>query len=82
VLWIDPEGQSILLAYQSTIYDYPSVLTVDLATNRRWQVVQARTDIWDWYADEQGVVRAGFGWSGDRWTMIYRPNATDRSIRW
>jgi hypothetical protein len=77
VLWIDPEGQSILLAYQSTIYDYPSVFTVDLATNRQKQVVQARTDIWDWYADEQGVVRAGFGWSGDRWTMIYRPNATE-----
>ncbi|RQW45684.1 S9 family peptidase [Novosphingobium sp. LASN5T] len=77
VLWIDPEGQSILLAYQSTIYDYPSVFTVNLATNRQKQVVQARTDIWDWYADEQGVVRAGFGWSGDRWTMIYRPNATE-----
>ncbi|WP_298164825.1 S9 family peptidase [Novosphingobium sp.] len=72
VLWVDPEGKSILLAFQQTIYDYPSVSTIDLATNKAKQVVAPRDGLWDWYADDKGVVRAGFVFGDSSWKMIYR----------
>jgi hypothetical protein len=72
ILWVDPEGKSILLSYQATIYDYPSVSSIDLANNRSKLVVPARDNLWDWYADDKGVVRAGLIFSENTWKMIYR----------
>lgn len=72
VLWVDPEGKSILLAYQQTIYDYPSVFSIDLSNNRSKQVVPSRDGLWDWYVDDKGVVRAGFVFGESKWKMIYR----------
>ncbi|MEI6641827.1 MAG: S9 family peptidase [Novosphingobium sp.] len=77
VLWIDPEGKSILLAFQQTIYDYPSVSMIDLGTNKAKQVVGQRTGVWDWYADDKGVVRAGFEFGENKWRMIYRAKDGD-----
>ena len=77
VLWVDPEGQSILLSFQQTIYDYPSVSKIDLATNKSHQVVSQRQDLWDWYADDKGVVRAGLIFSDATWKMIYREKDGD-----
>ena len=77
ILWVDPEGKSILLSYQATIYDYPSVSSIDLATNRSKLVVPARPDLWDWYADDKGVVRAGLIFSDNNWKMIYREKDGD-----
>ena len=78
VLWVDPEGKRILLSYQKSIYDYPSVSSIDLATNHSQQVVSARDDIWDWSADEDGVVRYGFGYSDHHhWQAVYRKTAND-----
>ena len=77
ILWVDPEGKSILLSYQKTIYDYPSVSSIDLANNRSKTVVTPRADLWDWYADEKGVVRAGLIFSENTWKMIYREKDGD-----
>jgi dipeptidyl aminopeptidase/acylaminoacyl peptidase len=77
ILWIDPEGKSILLSYQATIYDYPSVSSIDLATNRSRLAVPARDNLWDWYADDKGVVRAGLIFSENNWKMIYRDKDGD-----
>ncbi|MBX9883880.1 MAG: S9 family peptidase [Novosphingobium sp.] len=77
ILWVDPEGKSILLSYQATIYAYPSVSSIDLATNRSKTVVAARQDLWDWYADDKGVVRAGLIFSDNNWKMIYREKDGD-----
>lgn len=77
VLWIDPQGKSVLLAYQRTINDYPSVSRIDLATNAAQIVVPARDNVWDWYADDEGIVRAGIGYSGTRWFMRYRATQAD-----
>ncbi len=72
VLWVDPDGQSILLAFQQTIYDYPSVSRIDLASNKAKQIVAPRDGLWNWYADDKGVVRAGFVFGESSWKMIYR----------
>jgi dipeptidyl aminopeptidase/acylaminoacyl peptidase len=78
VLWIDPEGKSLLLSYQRTIYDYPSVNLIDIATNKGKQVVPQRENIWDWYADDKGIVRFGFGYDLSRWQMVYRTTGEEK----
>jgi dipeptidyl aminopeptidase/acylaminoacyl peptidase len=72
VLYVDPDGAWILLAIQRTIYDYPSVFRVDLATRGMKEVVHQRDDVWDWYADGKGVVRAGVGYTANKWSLVYR----------
>lgn len=77
VLWIDPAGQHALLSYQASIYDYPSVWNVELANNHRKAVVAAHPGVWDWYADEAGVVRAGYELNDNSWRMLYRAKDGD-----
>ena len=78
LLWTDPQGQRILLSYQATIYDYPSVFSVDLASNHATEVVKQRDSIWHWSADEDGIVRYGYGYSDSHhWQAVYRKNAGD-----
>ena len=73
VLWVDPDGHSLLLSIQRTIYDWPSVYRVSLdADGAMKQVVGEREPVWEWYADRAGVVRAGSGYSGGRWRFFYR----------
>ena len=72
VLRVDPDGQWLLLSIQQTIYDYPSVYRVDLNNCAMTQVVRQRSDVWEWYADEKGVVRFGIGIADQRLTMVYR----------
>jgi len=74
VLYVDPEGGWILLAIQRTVFDYPSVFRVDLATRAMKEVVHQRDDVWDWYADGRGVVRAGVGYTERKWSLVYRRN--------
>lgn len=76
VFYVDPAGQYVLLSMQRTIYDYPSVwrwpLTLDAA--RQAREVQPQMDmVWDWYADNTGVVRVGFQYlSARRLKVWYR----------
>jgi dipeptidyl aminopeptidase/acylaminoacyl peptidase len=78
VLWIDPTGQTLLLAYQSSVYEEPTVYSVDIATSKATRVVAPYRNIWDWYADAAGVVRWGYGWPDEHhWQMVYRKDAAD-----
>jgi dipeptidyl aminopeptidase/acylaminoacyl peptidase len=81
VLYVDPSGEWILLSFQRTIYDYPSVSRVELATNKIKQVVADQSDVWEWYADPAGVVRAGVGFGPNGWTMYYRSNDGEKFRR-
>lgn len=77
VLYVDPAGKWLLLSAQKTIYDWPSVYRVDLATNKRKLVVHSQRDVWEWYADRSGVVRAGIGFLDRSWFMVYRRSEGD-----
>ena len=77
VLYADPTGSWALVASQDDIGSYPSVKRVDLATGTATLVEKARKDVWDWYADDDGVVRAGIAYEGRRWTVWYRDKAGD-----
>jgi dipeptidyl aminopeptidase/acylaminoacyl peptidase len=83
VLYADATGNWAIVASQDSADVYPSVKRVDLSTGEASTIERARPDVWDWYADEHGVVRAGMAYDGDRWTVWYRdkPEEKLRAIR-
>ena len=63
VLFVDPAGEFVLLSMQRTLTDWPSVWRFPLdGTGEKTgeKILSERRDVWDWYADNQGVVRLGF----------------------
>jgi len=83
VLYTDPIGNWALVASQDFVDTFPSVKRVDLATGDSTIVEKPKSGVWDWYADEHGVVRAGVSYDNRRWTVWYRdkPEEKLRSIR-
>ena len=72
VLFIDPEGQHLLLALQKTPYDYPSVFRVSLADGKMTEAVRPKNPVVAWLADDAGIVRIGVGWQSSRIRFYYR----------
>ncbi|HEV7340480.1 MAG TPA: S9 family peptidase [Sphingopyxis sp.] len=78
VLFVDPEGQYLLLSIQRTIYDYPSVFRVALPDGKMSEIVRARAPVWEWYADDAGIVRAGVGWDSRKLKFFYRRSQEEK----
>lgn len=72
ILYIDPKGEHLLIAVQRSIYDYPSVYRVGIADNSLTEVVKPQNFIWNWMADDQGVVRMGFAYTRFTTKIFYR----------
>lgn len=77
VLFVDPDGKYLLLSIQRTIYDYPSVFRVSLPDGKMTEIVKPRQPVWEWYADDSGIVRAGIGWESRRMKFFYRRTADE-----
>lgn len=67
VLHLDPDGRFLVLKARESVYKYPAVFKIDLATNSSEKIVEEQKRVWDWIADNEGVVRMG---------VSYRPNST------
>ena len=78
VLYTDPSGSTALVASQDYMDTYPSVKRVDLSTGEATIIEKPRDGVWDWYADDKGVVRAGIAYQGSRWTVWYRDTADQK----
>lgn len=73
VIHVAEDGSHILVAIQNTIYDYPSVMRHELAADGKVKTIQEPRDgVWNWVADESGVVRMGSGWKDGRLRIYYR----------
>lgn len=72
VLYTDPAGNWALVASQDDVLRYPSVKRVDLQTGAASVIEKEKEGIWDWYADEKGVVRAGVAYKDRSWKIWYR----------
>ncbi|MES2096709.1 MAG: S9 family peptidase [Pseudomonadota bacterium] len=72
VVFVDPAGKFLLLNTQGSYFNYPSVYKIDLVTGAGKQVVEPVHNVWDWYADTSGVVRAGIGYQNYKWWIFYR----------
>jgi dipeptidyl aminopeptidase/acylaminoacyl peptidase len=77
VLYTDPAGAWVLVSSQDDVFSTPSVKRIDLATGAVKAVEKQRPDVWTWYADNHGVVRAGIAYDEDRWTVWYREKPED-----
>ena len=78
VLYADPTGAWAIVASQDDAFSEPSVKRVDLATGEGKIIERKRPNVWDWFADEQGVVRAGVAYDEDHWTLWYRDKPDEK----
>lgn len=76
VIWVDPEGKSLLMATQTDQYSYPSVFRVNLETGKSAIIQTPYDNVWHWYADEDGNLRAGKGYLDAGWFLFYRPTGS------
>ena len=75
VLYVSPSGDWALVAGQDGVFDTPSVKRVDLATGDSTVAEKAKPDVWDWFVDDDGVVRGGVAYDQRRWKLWYRSKA-------
>jgi dipeptidyl aminopeptidase/acylaminoacyl peptidase len=72
VIHVDRAGAFLLLSAQAAQERSPAVYRVDLASGEPARIVEPQRDVWQWYADSKGVVRAGVGSRGNARWMLYR----------
>ncbi|MEP9357571.1 alpha/beta fold hydrolase [Sphingomonas sp. KR3-1] len=71
LLWVARDGSPrILLGSQNSIYSneqafWPRADEIDVTTGKTRLVQPGLADVWNWYADGNGVVRMGYGMSDD-----------------
>ena len=79
VIHVAEDGSYLLMALQRTPYDYPSVYRFELKKEGEIERVQKpREGVWDWHADDDGVVRLGTGWVNKRLRVYYRKDADSK----
>ncbi len=81
VLWVATDGSPRLLLSRQTGLEneddwYPSVFEVNIATGRSRQVAMGMPNVYDWYADGAGQVRAAYRYDDEtrRSQLLYRAN--------
>lgn len=72
ILHLDPDGDFVVLETRESIYKYPAVYKIDLATNEAEQVVKEQFKVWDWIADNEGTVRMGLSYRANTTLVFYR----------
>ena len=75
VIFVAPAGHYVLLSTQTAIDTTPSVHRIDLATGASVRVQPPRRGVWSWFADAEGVVRAGVDYDERRTRIFYRATA-------
>ncbi len=78
VLYLDPEGKYLLLGVQKSIFEYPSVYRVELADNKLTEIVRPQSNIWEWIADDSGIVRMGISYVHRAIKIYYRRSNEDK----
>lgn len=77
VIFTAKDGSNLLLSLSRGAFQYPAVYRADLATGKMDKVLDPKEPIWAWYADNQGVVRAGVGYEGDHMRVFTREKDGD-----
>ena len=75
ILQLDRDGRFLLLEVRESVYKYPSVYKIELATNKAEEVVKDQLRVWDWFADSSGVVRMGMSYRRNSTLVFYRNSA-------
>lgn len=72
VIFVDPAGAYALITTQATVDQYPNVMRLDLATGEASMAQRGIFGVWDWFTDNNGVVRAGVEYTERRIKLYYR----------
>jgi dipeptidyl aminopeptidase/acylaminoacyl peptidase len=80
VIFVAEDGSHVLLASAKDAFSNPGVYRVDLTTQKVELIQKPRDPVTEWFADDEGAVRAGYGFSGRRLHVIYREKA-DQEFR-
>ena len=80
VLFVDPDGAYLLLQMQPDVFSLPEVRRFPLdGSNTRHdeKVLSDRTNVWDWIADDKGVVRVGLALASSSVKVLYRKSVDE-----
>jgi dipeptidyl aminopeptidase/acylaminoacyl peptidase len=78
VIYLDPAGEFLLLSMQRYLFDEPQVWRFRLdGTDTEGERVERRSGVWEWIADDDGVVRVGLGMDGGKLKVWYRKTAEE-----
>ena len=78
VIWVAQDGSPRVLFTKQTAYSglnfWPRVYEADIATGRTRVVVNSQESVLSWFADRQGNVRMGYGYTDETGTarLLYR----------
>ncbi len=81
ILHLDPDGRFLLLEVRESIYKYPSVYRINLATNEAEQVVDDQMRVQDWVADNAGQIRMGISYRRSSTLVFYRSSDAEKFRR-
>lgn len=70
------DGKSLLMTTQTDQFSYPSVFRVNLDTGKSALIQTPYDNVWSWYGDETGNLRAGVGYLDAGWFILYRPTGS------
>ncbi len=77
IIWIAPTGGSVLLSTQVGTASTPGVKLINVDTGESTEVQKAKEDVYRWFADRSGFVRAGFGYVNEKRVIWYRDTADE-----
>ena len=70
---LSEDGSQALISVQDSLRNYPSVYRYALVPDAKPErVVKPQNGVWNWHADDDGVVRLGMGWLRKRLMVYYR----------
>lgn len=80
LLYVADDGSNVLLSFQKNIDEWPSVTRISLLNERDVGTMVQRPveNIWEWYADDAGVVRMGTGWINRKLRVSYRKSEAEK----
>ena len=81
VLHLDPDGRFLILEIRESVYKYPAVYRINLATNEAEQVVGDQMRVMDWVADNTGQIRMGISYRRSSTLVFYRSSDTEKFRR-
>ncbi|HEU4650350.1 MAG TPA: alpha/beta fold hydrolase [Croceibacterium sp.] len=78
VIFVDPAGEFVLLSVQREMFSEPQVWRFRLdGTDTEGEQIERRGGVWQWVADDKGVVRLGLGWDSGKLKVWYRKSADE-----
>ena len=72
VVHVDPAGEYLLLAVRPSLVGDWSIYRITLNDNRATRLERGIGGVYQWYADDKGVVRASIGATSAGWFFAYR----------